>query len=229
MQNRILIVEDDQEIREMLRTLLEREGYCVEVAEDGLEGEQAILNNHYHVIVLDIMLPKKDGLALLQAVRGQTHSPIMMLTAKGDELDRIIGFELGADDYLPKPFHPREFLARIKALLRRIAMDEQNSNIEESTLRLNNLAIYPKRREVKVDDKPVNLTAAEFRVLMVLARTPNQLITRAQLTEQALGRKLTLYDRAIDMHLSNLRKKLSDQYIKTIRGEGVIYQADTPS
>ena len=152
----------------MLSLLLEREGFQVSLAKDGEQGEQSILGQAFDAIVLDIMLPYKDGLELLRIARGVCTTPIMMLTAKGEELDRILGFELGADDYLPKPFNPREFLARIKAMLRRTQMDEQTRTEVIDEIRVNNLTIFPKRREVRVDQTSVNLTAAEFRVLMVL-------------------------------------------------------------
>lgn len=225
MSKNILLVEDDSEIRELLSCLLVQEGFSVVGAEDGEQGEALALDRRFDVIVLDIMLPKKDGLEVLKSVRQQVPTPVMMLTAKGESLDRIIGFELGADDYLPKPFNPREFLARIKALLRRTALID-NTHSEPDEIQVDDLVIYPKRHEVMRNGTLVNLTSVEYKVLRALTSRPNEVISRADLTEQALGRKLSLYDRAIDMHLSNLRKKLDNGHIKTIRNAGVIYQVE---
>ena len=147
-----------------------------------------------------------------------------MLTAKGDDLDRIIGFEMGADDYLPKPFNPRELIARIKALLRRVDMDRQELSELPNFLENENLTVNFKSREVFLSGEFIELTATEFNVLTALLLHPNEVISKNELTQQALGRKLSLYDRAIDMHVSNLRKKINDKAIKTIRGQGYMYQ-----
>jgi len=226
MSKDILLIEDDAEIRELLSCLLEQEGFTVLSAKDGEQGEAMALESSFDVIVLDIMLPKKDGLEVLKTIRQQLSTPVMMLTAKGESLDRIIGFELGADDYLPKPFNPREFLARIKALIRRTELMDKTAP-EPDEIRIDDLVIRPKRHEVLRDGTLLNLTSVEYKVLRVLTTRPNEVVSRADLTEEALGRKLSLYDRAIDMHLSNLRKKLDNGHIKTIRNAGVIYQVDS--
>jgi two-component system response regulator CpxR len=226
---KLLLVEDDLEISELLCSLLQKEGFEVTPIFDGIEAEKAALNEHFNLIILDIMLPGKDGLDVLRSIRSKKATPIIMLTAKGDDLDRIIGFEMGADDYLPKPFNPRELVARIKALLRRVDMDmhtqpEQPEIIEHDSLRVN-----LKSREVFLAQELIELTATEFNVLITLLLHPNEVISKNELTQQALGRKLSLYDRAIDMHVSNLRKKIIDTAIKTIRGQGYMYQMSSPN
>ncbi len=219
----LLLIEDDTEISELLSTFLSKEGFAVTCAFNGLEGEQLALSGAFDIVILDIMLPEKDGLSVLRDIRGRISSPILMLTAKGDELDRIIGFEVGADDYLPKPFNPRELLARIRALLRRVDIDQAHHNKACSELVSDNLVLKLKSREAIICDQLTELTSTEFNILQVLMNSPNEIISKAQLTEQALGRKLTLYDRAIDMHMSNLRKKLSSELIKTVRGSGYLF------
>ena len=224
MMTHILLIEDDPEISELLCSLLIRENFEVTPTFDGLEGERAALTQNYDVIILDIMLPSKDGLEVLRDIRGKVKTPILMLTAKGDDLDRIIGFEMGADDYLPKPFNPRELIARIKALLRRVQIDNSH-NLEPNTeLKINNILLKIKSREVFIDNKKIELTSTEFNVLSALLAQPNEIISKSDLTEKSLGRKLSIYDRAVDMHVSNLRKKIGDISIQTIRGIGYMYQ-----
>lgn len=223
--NNLLLVEDDPEICELLGELLVRENFEVSVATDGASGEALALSKSFDVIVLDIMLPEKDGLSVLRDLRSRITTPILMLTAKGDDLDRIIGFELGADDYLPKPFNPRELLARVKALIRRVSMDTEMKT-DQKEIAINNLLIKAKSREVLVEGIAVPLTSTEFNILSILVAQPNEVISRDDLTQKALGRRQTLYDRAIDMHVSNLRKKISDKWIKTVRGAGYLYQAE---
>jgi len=224
MMTHILLIEDDPEISELLCSLLIRENFEVTPTFDGLEGERAALTQNYDVIILDIMLPSKDGLEVLRDIRGKVKTPILMLTAKGDDLDRIIGFEMGADDYLPKPFNPRELIARIKALLRRVQIDNSH-NLEPNTeLKINNILLKIKSREVFIDNKKIELTSTEFNVLSALLAQPNEIISKSDLTEKSLGRKLSIYDRAVDMHVSNLRKKIGAISIQTIRGIGYMYQ-----
>lgn len=224
MSANILLIEDDTEISELLSSLLVQEGFTMTTAFDGVEGERLALKSHYDVIILDIMLPNKDGLSVLRDIRGQITSPILMLTAKGDELDRIIGFEMGADDYLPKPFNPRELVARIKALLRRVEIDQGQTTNQASELVSDKIKLKLKTREALIEGEEIELTSSEFNILHALMRNANEIMTKAELTELALGRKLTLYDRAIDMHMSNLRKKLDSEHIKTIRGSGYLFQ-----
>lgn len=225
MPKHILLVEDDIEISDLLSTLLGNEGFDVTQTYDGEEGEELALKGLFDVIILDIMLPKKNGLEVLRDIRSKIKTPILMLTAKGEDIDRIIGFEIGADDYLPKPFNPRELIARINALLRRVQLDSEPSR-EEKNIELGKLIVKTKSREVLIDHSTIELTTTEYEVLIALIRKKNEIISKAELTEIALGRKLSLYDRAIDMHVSNLRKKLADQNIKTVRGVGYMFQTD---
>lgn len=224
MSKHILLVEDDTEISDLLSTLLSKEGFSVSQTYDGEQGEQAALSQDFDVIILDIMLPKKNGLEVLRDIRGKLKTPILMLTAKGEDIDRILGFEIGADDYLPKPFNPRELIARINALLRRVEMDSSTSAPTKDIVQ-GNLQVKTRSREVTIDDQVIDLTTTEYGVLVALLSKQNEIVSKADLTELALGRKLSLYDRAIDMHVSNLRKKLSGQTIKTVRGVGYMFQA----
>lgn len=224
MEKRILLIEDDFEISDLLSTLLKQQGFAVTQVFDGEQGEERALQENHDVIILDIMLPKKNGLDVLRDIRGRIKTPILMLTAKGDDIDRIIGFEVGADDYLPKPFNPRELVARINALLRRIDMDNQSSHTELE-LSVGELTINSRNRRVSYNGAPIELTGTEFMVLQSLAAKLDEIVSKENLTELALGRKLTLHDRAIDMHVSNLRKKLPRCEIKTIRGVGYMFQS----
>jgi len=221
---KLLLVEDDLEISELLCSLLQKEGFDIYPIFDGNTAEKTALEDDFDLIILDIMLPGKDGLDVLRSIRSKKATPIIMLTAKGDDLDRIIGFEMGADDYLPKPFNPRELIARIKALLRRVELDTQIQVEQPETIEYEHLKVNIKSREVFLSGKFIELTATEFNVLTTLLLHPNEVISKNALTQQALGRKLSLYDRAIDMHVSNLRKKIIDTAIKTIRGQGYMYQ-----
>jgi len=211
----------------MLTTLLAKDGFSVVAEFDGGSGLSAAINQSFDVVILDIMLPVKDGLEVLRELRAEKTTPVLMLTAKGDELDRIIGFELGADDYLPKPFNPRELIARIKALIRRVKLDTQEKSGAKN-IQYGNILVEPQRREASLNGETLELTAAEFNILYELMNRPGEVISKADLTEQALGRKLSLYDRAIDMHLSNLRKKMGLEHagsmIKTVRGIGYLFQ-----
>lgn len=226
---RVLLIEDDPEISELLCALLRRENFEVTPVYDGQAGEVQALENQHDIIILDIMLPSKDGLDVLRDIRGKIKTPILMLTAKGDDLDRIIGFEMGADDYLPKPFNPRELVARIKALLRRVQMDRSDEEVSDSSISAGSIVLKTKSREVFVDHRKADLTSTEFNVLRTLLTRPNEVISKSDLTELSLGRKLSAYDRAIDMHVSNLRKKVNGISIQTIRGVGYMYQISDDS
>jgi len=227
MKANILLIEDDHEISELLSTLLAKEGFSMTTALEGETGLSLALSQTFDIVILDIMLPGKDGLDVLRELRAQRSTPVLMLTARGEDIDRIIGFEMGADDYLPKPFNPRELVARIKALIRRVHLDSQAVN-EASTIELEGITLEPKRREVSINNHLLDLTAAEYNILYELMANPGEVISKSVLTEKALGRKFSLYDRAIDMHLSNLRKKMSHENtpdpIKTVRGIGYLFQ-----
>lgn len=223
---RLLLIEDDIEIQHLLQQFLETEGYEVSCASDGISGEKAALGGEVDLIILDIMLPEKNGLEVLKSLRPQLRTPIIMLTAKGDDLDRIIGLEMGADDYLPKPFNPRELLARIRAIQRRIALDQQQAL---RLLHINGFVLDRDKMEVRINQRPIALTHSEFRVLETLSEHADHVVSKAQLTEQVLDRKLSAFDRAIDMHVSNVRRKVPDCGIETVRGVGYLLRkvADT--
>lgn len=220
---RILLIEDDLEISDLLSTLLKQEGFDVTPIYDGKSGEERALEERHDLIILDIMLPQKNGLDVLRDIRGRIKTPILMLTAKGEDIDRIVGFEVGADDYLPKPFNPRELIARINALLRRIEIDTSPDTVP-TLFEIGNLSLNTLNRNVMANGLKVDLTTTEYTVLLELAAHPNEIVTKETLTERALGRKLTLYDRAIDMHVSNLRRKLPKNQLQTIRGVGYMLQ-----
>lgn len=225
MQNRVLLVEDDDELRELLARYLTNQGFEVREAANGRDGLALALGQDCDIVVLDIMLPDISGLEVLRSLRGQAHLPVVLLTARGDETDRIVGFEVGADDYIPKPCNPRELVARLQALLRRIAWDQKaevNSPREYGDLR-----IEPAHRRVYQSDQPVELTATEYEVLQVLLAHAGSVVRKTDLMQWALGRRLEAYDRTLDMHISNLRKKLGNEdlpRIETVRGLGYSYR-----
>ena len=228
----ILLVEDDQELNELLTEFLQLEGFTVTSTFDGVAGLEAALSGEHDAIVLDIMLPKMNGLEVLKQLRNSQKTPVLMLTARGDEVDRIVGFEMGADDYLPKPCNPREIIARIKAILRRVEMDLADAQpvSKNSIIKLEDIEVNPSTRVATLNNEALDLTSTEFNLLESLLSNAGQVISKEDLTETALGRKLTLYDRSVDMHLSNLRKKLGafadgEARIKTVRGVGYLYVA----
>jgi two-component system response regulator CpxR len=225
---RLLLVDDDRELTAMLQEYLGREGFEVTTLHDGSAALDRLGQPRAEagpdLVVLDVMLPGRSGLDVLRALRARENAPpVLMLTARGDDVDRIVGLELGADDYLPKPFNPRELVARIRAVLRRARDRRQPSE----ALTLGPLRLDPARHRAVVRGAAVELTGAEFRVLEVLLRSAGQVVSREQLTEQALGRKLELYDRSVDTHVSNLRRKLAlgapdEPEIRGIRGAGYL-------
>ncbi len=214
---RILIVDDDDELSGMLSELLVREGYRVDTQNDGRRGLAAALNGGYDLLVLDVMLPGIDGFEILKRIRRESRIPIMMLTARGEDEDRIVGLELGADDYLPKPFNTRELVARVKAIMRRL--EERNPG---GKLEVNGITIDPGTRDVLRDGTPVEVTTFEFDILETLMRSAGRVVSRDQLMEELYGRKATPFDRSVDMHISHLRRKLEGEkpLIKTVRGVG---------
>lgn len=226
--NKILLVDDDRELTSLLKELLEMEGFNVVVAHD---GEQALelLDDSIDLLLLDVMMPKKNGIDTLKALRQTHQTPVIMLTARGSELDRVLGLELGADDYLPKPFNDRELVARIRAILRRSHWSEQHQNNDNSspTLEVDALSLNPGRQEASFDGQTLELTGTEFTLLYLLAQHLGQVVSREHLSQEVLGKRLTPFDRAIDMHISNLRRKLPDRkdghpWFKTLRGRGYL-------
>ena len=203
----VLLIDDDVELVEMLKEYLELEGFEVKVAHDGAEGAQKALQQPLDIVVLDVMMPKVNGIETLKAIRQQSNVPVIMLTARGDNTDRIIGLELGADDYVPKPSTPREIVARIRAILRRVKPQEENS-AASAQITVGALSIWPRQRLVEWENKPVTLTSTEFNLLEILAKNAGQVVTKQDLSQIALGRPLARFDRSIDVHLSSIRHKL---------------------
>ena len=214
---RILVIDDDVELCSLMSELLKREGYTVECQHDGRRGLDRALAGGDDLVVLDVMLPGLDGFEILKRVRQQSRVPIIMLTARGEDEDRIVGLELGADDYMSKPFNARELVARIRAILRRVEQKPTGGRVE-----LNGIALDPGSRNVFKDGQPVQTTTLEFDILESLMRSAGSVVSRDALMEKMYNRKATPFDRSIDMHVSHLRKKLEGDrtLIKTVRGIG---------
>ncbi|KZZ47533.1 MAG: response regulator transcription factor [Saccharospirillaceae bacterium] len=220
----ILLVDDDLELCELLKRYLERELFQITLVHDARRGLEEALTGKYQAVILDVMLPGGNGVDILRAIRQRSDLPVLMLTAKGDEMDRIQGLEIGADDYMPKPANPRELAARLRSILRR----NRSADVADSNIKLDELLINLDQHQVSREGDVLDLTATEFNILCVLAREAGKVVEKNRLAEQSMQRSLTLYDRSLDMHLSNLRKKLGpnrhgDQRIKTVRGIGYIY------
>ncbi|CDG23227.1 response regulator in two-component regulatory system with CpxA, regulates genes involved in folding/degrading periplasmic proteins (OmpR family) [Xenorhabdus poinarii G6] len=224
--HKILLVDDDRELTSLLKELLEMEGFNVVIAHDGEEALQYI-DASIDLLLLDIMMPRKNGIETLKALRQSHQTPVIMLTARGSNLDRVLGLELGADDYLPKPFNDRELVARIRAILRRSNWSEQQAEIGIPVLEVDKLQLNPGRQEASFAGEILDLTGTEFTLLYLLAQHLGQVVSREQLSQEVLGKRLTPFDRAIDMHISNLRRKLPNRtdelpWFKTLRGRGYL-------
>jgi DNA-binding response OmpR family regulator len=221
---RVLLVDDDRELCQMLTEYLEAEHFEVKSVHDGGDALDELKQNEFEILILDVMLPSVGGFDVLRTLGASYQTPILMLTARGDDVDRIVGLELGADDYLSKPFNPRELVARIRAILRRASSRAARGSTTDE-IAVGPIALNTGMHQVRIADRPVTLTGAEFRVLELLMRSAGQVISRESMTEQALGRKLVPYDRSIDTHISNLRRKLNleagkNPEIKNVRGSG---------
>ena len=226
--NRILVIDDDIGLCELLTDYLTTEGFAVEVVHDGETGAAQALAGDYELIVLDVMLPGINGFEVLRRIRAGAATPVLMLTARGDDVDRIVGLEMGADDYLPKPFNPRELVARIRAVQRRTEAAPATGTAPGETVVVGDVTMDVGSRAVHVGGVPVELTSVEFSLLEVLIRLAGQVVSRDELSLQALGRELNAYDRSIDVHVSSLRRKLGgpgeeSERIKTVRGIGYFY------
>lgn len=222
--NRLLLIDDDRELCQLLHEYLTAEGFEVDTAHDGEQALECARQQCYSAMVLDVMLPKRSGFDVLKQIRQHSATPVLMLTAKGDTIDRVVGLEIGADDYLPKPCDPRELVARLRAVLRRAGSTSQPSPGAE-TLQVERLRLHLGSRSAQWDERELSLTGTEFSVLELLVRRAGQVISKDELTEQALNRKLTPYDRSIDVHVSNIRKKLAGagahrELIINVRGAG---------
>ncbi|MFH5923609.1 response regulator [Roseomonas xinghualingensis] len=228
----ILVVDDDREIRELLARFLEKQGFRVTTAREAREARRVWPLGRYHIVILDLMMPGESGLDFARWLRSQSDVPIVMLTAMGEETDRIVGLELGADDYVAKPFNPRELLARIRAVMRRAHGEGQRRDPLPSAIRFGGWTLEPQRRRLlNPDGAEVSLTGGEYELLTVLVERPNRVLTRDMLMDLLRGRQAGPFDRAIDVAVSRLRRKLEDDgrnpsLIKTVRGGGYVLAAD---
>jgi two-component system, OmpR family, response regulator CpxR len=227
MMQRILVIDDDIELCELVAEYLEPDGYQVEAVHDGEAGLERALSGDHALAVLDYMLPGMNGFEVLRQLRSRSRLPIVMLTARGDDINRIIGLQMGADDYLPKPFNPLELVARISAVLRR-AQVEPEVKQDTSVLALGDIEIDKRTRTVRRAGEIVELTVVEYSLLVKLLSAPGRIVEREELVKEVLHRNLSPFDRSIDTHVSNLRKKLGHhvngvERIKTVRSIGYIY------
>ena len=228
--SRILVVDDDVELCELVAEYLAPEGLSVEAVNEGTEGVKRALSGDYALVVLDVMLPGISGFDVLRQIRAASPTPVLMLTARGADIDRIVGLELGADDYLPKPFNPRELVARIRAVLRRTEAraSAAGASPPAETLTVGDVSLNAGTRAAYRAGEPLELTTAEFDLLAALLRSAGRVLSREELSESALGRPLAPLDRSVDMHVSSLRRKLGPEAgggerIKTVRGTGYLY------
>ncbi len=218
----VLLIDDDVELCSMLTEYLGKNGFRVKAAHRGDTGLNAALQRSWTLVLLDVMLPGLDGFEVLKRIRAESSVNVILLTARGEDVDRIIGLEIGADDYLPKPFNPRELLARMRAILRRHA---GAASLDSAVLRVQDLELDPAARRVVQNGTKLDLTDVEFGLLEMLMRSPGRVVTRDELSETVLGRKFDPFDRSLDMHISRLRRKLAregydEDQVKTIRGAG---------
>jgi len=215
---RLLLIDDDTELCALLTEFLKGEGFTLECAHEGHRGLQRALEGGFGLVILDVMLPGLDGFEILRRLRKESRTPVLMLTARGEDVDRIVGLELGADDYLPKPFNPRELAARVRAILRRY----EPRKAPAVRVAVNGVVLDPATRQVTVDGRAVDLTTFEFDILELLMRAAGRVLSRDDLMESLYNRQATAFDRSIDMHISHLRHKLetSRAFIKTIRSVG---------
>jgi len=226
--DQILIIDDDVALCELVTEYLEPLGFQIESVHRGDAGAERALAGEHSLVVLDVMLPGLNGFEVLRRIRAESKIPVLMLTARGDDIDRIVGLEIGADDYLPKPFNPRELTARIRAILRRTTSETPVDQALEKRLQVGDVELDSGTRAITRSGQNVELTAVEFDLLEKLLRSAGQIVTREELSKQVLGRSASPFDRSIDMHISNLRKKLghrtdATERIKTVRGVGYIY------
>ncbi|MFJ4114045.1 MULTISPECIES: response regulator transcription factor [Pseudomonas] len=221
----VLLVDDDRELTEMLALYLAREGFEATAVANGEEGEAHALSGAFRIVVLDVMLPGISGIEVLRRIRARSQVPVLLLTARGDNIDRIAGLELGADDYVPKPSSPGELVARLRAILRRVQPHAWAESQAGEVLGTGALTLWPGRRKAQWAAAPLDLTGTEFSLLEALARQAGRLVSKQELSLNALGRPLTRYDRRIDVHISSIRQKLGPRadgssWIQSVRGMG---------
>ncbi len=227
---RILVVDDDVELCELVQQYLQSQGFQVDAVHDGSTGVESALSNFYALVILDVMLPGIRGFEALRQIRGKSAIPVIMLTAHGEDVDRIVGLEIGADDYLPKPFNPRELAARIHAVLRRTSASAAREIQNPAFIVLDDIRLDTRARAARQKTRDVELTSAEFELLALFFKSPGQVLPREELVKGALGRELEPSDRSLDVHISNLRKKLGPcedgtERIRAIRNVGYVYVA----
>ena len=222
-----MIIDDDEELCELVSEYLTVEGFETACVHDGESGLKSAISGDYDMAILDVMLPKMNGFDVLRNLREKSTLPVLMLTARGDDMERIVGLEIGADDYLPKPFNPRELVARLRAILRRVN-NENGDETQAEKLQVEDLEVSSSSRSAKLDGVDLGLTSVEFDLLTALASEAGKIVKKEDLSENVLERSLSPYDRSLDMHISNLRKKLGlradgSERIKTVRSVGYIY------
>ena len=225
--SKVLIIDDDEELCDLVSEYLTVEGFETTAVHDGQTGLDHALSGEYDLAILDVMLPKLNGFDVLRNLREKSGLPVLMLTARGDDMERIVGLEIGADDYLPKPFNPRELVARLRAVLRRAATDDSEQRPAEK-IHVDDLELSASSRSVKRSGEELPVTSVEFDLLSALLRDAGKVVKKDDLSESVLERRLSPYDRSLDMHISNLRKKLGprddgSERIKTVRSVGYIY------
>ena len=221
--NRILIIDDDEELCELVSEYLAVEGFQTEAVHDGESGLERARAEEHDLVILDVMLPKKNGFDVLRDLRQSSTIPVLMLTARGDDMERIVGLEIGADDYLPKPFNPRELVARIRAILRRAQEANESKQISNEKIQVGDVEVALAARSATRGGEDLNLTSVEFDLLVALLREAGKVVRKEDLSLDVLEREVSPFDRSLDMHISNLRKKLDNDRIKTIRSVGYIY------
>lgn len=208
---KVLLIDDDQELVDLIRDYLSREGFAVTCAHDGIQGAEAALSGQHDIVVLDVMMPGCDGFQTLARIRSVSSIPVLMLTARGEDGDRVTGLEHGADDYVPKPCSPRELAARLRAILKRVkpvGMGGQTESNDGQPITLGLFSIWPAQRHATDHGQPLELTSTEFSVLEILARNAGKVVSKEELSQQALGRPMTRFDRSIDVHIHSIRNKL---------------------
>ncbi|MEI8617356.1 response regulator [Pseudoalteromonas sp. B193] len=224
---RLLMIDDDTGLCELLSEYLTVQGFEIQSVHDGEQGLKLAQANDYALILLDVMLPTLDGFEVLKQLRQTKLTPVIMLTAKGEDFDRIFGLELGADDYIPKPFNHRELLARVKAITRRIEHINSLNVATTSKLLVNGITVNLAAREASIDGSTLTLTGTEYEILTLLCKNAGEVVSKEQISEEVLGRRLASFDRSIDMHVSNIRKKIAEhipgERIKTMRGTGYVF------
>lgn len=227
--NKVLIIDDDIALTQLLSAYLSSQGFDIHIENKPMQGVERVKKSHFDLLLLDVMMPEMDGFEVLKAIRLFSSIPVIMLTAKGDDFDKILGLELGADDYLPKPFNQRELVARIKALIRRI--DPNLGFNKPQKFELHGISLNEASQSVVVNQQSLEMTSTEFMLLAHLMKNVGNLQSKETLSESVLGRKLSAFDRSLDMHVSNIRKKLFEHgvedVIKTVRGNGYLMQFET--